>query len=80
MTNSRSPFLTVAAAIDRPFDQLAGDRRRDQAGLALDIAEIAVALALDAEQPSSGALPVATAGGRWREAPRAMKIALGGLS
>src|SRR4029450_5257843 len=52
-------LLDVTAAIDRPLEELARHRRRDRAGLALDIAEIASVIALDAEQAEQRLLPVA---------------------
>jgi len=53
-------FFDLAAAIDRTFDQPAGNRRRDQAGLAFDIAEITAILVAEAERGHERRAPVET--------------------
>src|SRR5262249_25604831 len=55
-------LLDLIAALDRPFDQPAGSRWCDQAGLAFDIAEIARAFAAEAQHRGERTLEPDTGG------------------
>ena len=50
-------LLHAPAALDGTFDQPSGDRRRDQAGFALDIAEIAPVIRADTDHQQQTVAP-----------------------